>query len=92
MPAMHVAFVVHVVKGTDPESLVSEETKRETQAVIMSLEDAAKMGFSASGVKVKDGQEVCLIVVAQRDAPWIARSLEQHDHVGGFQQIDVSIG
>ena len=92
MSAMHVAFVVHVVKGTDPESLVSEETKRETQAVVMSLDDAAKMGFSASGIKPKDGLEVAIIIVAQRDAPWIARSLEQHDHVGGFQQVDVNIG
>jgi hypothetical protein len=92
MPPMHVAFVVHVVKGVDPEDLISEETKRETQAVVMSLEDAAKMGFSASGVQVKAGQEACLIVVARRDAPWISRSLEQHEKVAGFQQIDVNIG
>lgn len=92
MQLMHVAFVVHVVKGVDPEELLSAETKKETQAVVMSLEDAGKMGFSASGVQVKPGMEACLIVVARRDAPWIARSLEQHDKVGGFQQIDVNIG
>ncbi|MBK9260724.1 MAG: hypothetical protein IPM54_13015 [Polyangiaceae bacterium] len=89
---MHIAFVVHVVKGLDPEELLSDETKRETQAVLMSMEDAAKMGFSASGVQVKPGQEACLIVVAKRDAPWIARALEQHDKVAGFQQVDVNIG
>lgn len=89
---MHVAFVVHVVKGVDPEELLSAETKESTQAVVMSMEDAGKMGFGASGVQVKPGQEACLIVVAQRDAPWIARSLEQHDKVAGFQQVDVNIG
>ena len=92
MATMHIAFVVHVVKGLDPEELLSDETKRETQAVVMSIEDAAKMGFSASGVQVKPGQEACLIVVAKRDAPWISRSLEQHEKVAGFQQIDVNIG
>lgn len=92
MRLMHVAFVVHVVKGVDPEELLSDETKKETQAVVMSLEDAGKMGFSATGVQVKPGMEACIIVVARRDSPWIARSLEQHDKVGGFQQIDVNIG
>lgn len=92
MPPMHVAFVVHVVQGVDPEELLSDETKKETQAVVMSLEDAAKMGFSSSGVQVKPGQEVCLIIVARRDAPWISRSLEQHEKVAGFQQVDVNIG
>ena len=57
----------------------------------MSLADAGKMGFSTSGVQVKPGMEAHIIIVAQRDAPWIARSLEQHDHVGGFQQVDVNI-
>jgi hypothetical protein len=89
---MHVAFVVHTVKGADPESLLTDETKRETQAVIMSLDDAAKMGFSASGIKAQPGQEVAIIIIAKRDAPWITRQLEGHDHVAGFQMVDVNIG
>lgn len=89
---MHIAFVVHVVKGTDPEELLSDQIKRDTQAVVMSMDDAGKMGFSASGIQVKPGQEACLIVVARRDAPWISRTLEQHDNVAGFQQVDVNIG
>ncbi len=92
MRPMHVAFVVHVVQGTDLDGLLTEETKRDTQAVVMSLEDAAKMGFATSGVQVQPGHEAALIVVAQRDAARISRTLEGIGAVSGFQQVDVNIG
>jgi hypothetical protein len=88
---MHVAFVVHVVKGSDSEKLLSEETKRETQAVVMTLDEASKMGFAASGIEVPPGREVYLIVVARRDAPWIQRTLEGSEIVAGFQIVDVDL-
>jgi len=88
---MHVAFVIQMARGTDRESLLSEETKRETQAVVMSLEDAAQMGFSASGVEALPGQEVAIIVVAKRDAPWVHRAIESSPVVSGFKQADVNI-
>lgn len=89
---MHVAFVVHIPTGTDRETLLSEETKRETQAVVMSLEDAVKMGFAASGVQTKPGHDLALIIVARRDAPWISRALEGSPGVSGFQMVDVDLG
>jgi hypothetical protein len=89
---MHVAFVVHVVKGADIENILSEGTKRETQAVVMSLEDAKKMGFGASGITAPPDRDVCLIIVAKRDAPWITRTLEGSETVAGFQMVDVEIG
>ncbi|HVK63558.1 MAG TPA: hypothetical protein VM694_03745 [Polyangium sp.] len=88
---MHVAFVVHMVKGADAETLISEETKRDSQAVVMSLEDAGKMGFSTSGITPKPGQEVNIIIVAKRDAPWVRRQVEAHDHVAGFHEVDVNL-
>lgn len=89
---MHVAFVVHLAQGTDLEGLLSDETKRDTQAVVMSLEDAAKMGFATSGVQVHPGHQAALIVVAKRDAARIHRTLEGLESVSGFQQLDVNIG
>lgn len=89
---MHVAFVVHMAKGADAEALFSDEMKRETQAVVMSLEDAGKMGFSASGIQAKPGQSVQIVIVAKRDAPWIHRTLEIGEGVAGFQMVDVNIG
>jgi hypothetical protein len=88
---MHVAFVVYVVKGEDPETLLSAETKRETQAVIMSIDDAKKMGFATSGVTVPPDRDACIIVVARRDAPWIHRALEGSEIVAGFQAVDVDL-
>ncbi|MDI1431744.1 MULTISPECIES: hypothetical protein [Polyangium] len=88
---MHVAFVVHMVKGADADTLLSEETKRDTQAVVMSLDDAGKMGFSTSGITAKPGQEVNIIIVARRDAPWVRRQIEAHDHVAGFHEVDVNL-
>ena len=88
---MHVAFVVFMVKGSDANTLLTDETKRETQAVVMSLDDAGKMGFDVSGLKVPADQEVNIIVVAKRDAPWITRQVEGHDHVAGFLMVDINI-
>ena len=89
---MHVAFVVHTVLGTDAEALLTEETKRDTQAVVMSLEDAGKMGFTTSGIKPQPGQEVHIIIVADRDKPWIRRQLELAEKVAGFHEVPVNIG
>ncbi|UQA62092.1 hypothetical protein [Polyangium aurulentum] len=86
---MHVAFVVHVVKGADIDTLLSEGTKRETQAVVMSLADATKMGFS--GISAPPDRDVCVVIVAKRDAPWITRNLEGSEIVAGFQMVDVQL-
>jgi hypothetical protein len=92
MGTMHVAFVVHLVKGADPEQVLSDEIKRATQAVVMSLDDAKKMGFSVSGVKATPDRDVGVIVVSRNDANWIQRTLDQSDLVAGFQTVDVALG
>lgn len=89
---MHVAFVVHMAEGADAEALFSDETKRETQAVVMSLEDAGKMGLSTSGIEAKAGQVVQIVIVARRDAAWIQRTLESGEGVAGFQMVEVNVG
>lgn len=92
MRRMHVAFVVYVARGADVESLFSDEMKKETQAVVMALEDAQKMGFSASGIQAKPGQHVQIVIVAKRDAPWVHRTLEHGEGIAGFDLAEVNIG
>lgn len=92
MGFMHVAFVVHVARGADVESLFSDEMKKETQAVVMALEDAQKMGFTTTGINPKPNQHVQIVIVAKRDAPWVHRTLEHGEGVAGFDVAEVNIG
>ena len=82
-----VVFEVFLAGGADPDSLLSEETKRETQAQVMAPEEARKVGFH--GLPDYAGREVRLIAVAKRDAPWIHRALETSEAVGNFRMFEV---
>lgn len=84
---MMVVFEVFVAPGSDPSRLIGEETKRETNAQVMTLDEARKVGFA--GLPDSPGQEVRLIAVAKRDAPWIHRALETSDAVGTFRMHEI---
>lgn len=80
-------FEVHLVAGADPAQIIGASTLDETQAQIMTLAEAKAVGFV--GMKeAPAGLEVRLVAVAARDAPWIARALEQSDAVKGFNIHD----
>jgi hypothetical protein len=79
-------FEVHVAPGSDPDSLISDNVKKETQAQVMTRDEARKVGFNGR----PDGPEnVRFIAVARRDAPWILRVLENSDACGGFKVHEV---
>jgi hypothetical protein len=85
---MLVVFEVFFAPGADPDSLLSEETLRETQAQVMTPEDAAKVGFTGMSA-APDGLESRLIAVASKDQQWIQRVLEQSEAVARFRLHDV---
>lgn len=79
-------FEVHLVPGGDVEQIISAQTLEETQAQIMTVEDARAVGFPLPpGV---DGTNLRLIAVTARDVPWISRALEQSESVKGFKIHD----
>lgn len=78
-----VVFEVFVAPGADPSQILREETCRETQAQIMTLADAQKMGLR--GVPDPGGKEVRLILVKRQYLNWIHRSLEMSDAVAIFR-------
>lgn len=84
---MMVIFEVFLAPDADPESLLTEEQRRETQAQVMTPDEARKVGFA--NIPVSPGKEVRLVAVAKRDAGWIHRSLESNDAVGSFRIHDV---
>ncbi len=85
---MMVVFEVHVAPGADPNHLLTAETQRETQAQIMTFDEARKVGFGGLPAAPTD-HEVRLIAVAKRDASWIHRSLETNEAVATFRMFDI---
>lgn len=84
---MIVVFEVYLVRGADPGALLTEAIKRETNAQIMTLDEARKVGFA--GLPDVEGEEVRLIAVAKKDAPWIHRTMETSEVVKSFRMYDV---
>jgi hypothetical protein len=84
---MMVVFEVFLAPGADPETLLTEETKRSTKAQVMTPEDARLVGFA--GLPDYGEKVVRLIAVSKSDAPWIHRALETSDAVGRFSVNDV---
>ncbi len=85
---MMVVFDVYLSPGADPEDLLSQETVRETKAQVMTVAEAAKVGFSGLP-EAEMKTERRLIAVAKRDAPWIQRALETSPAAAGFRVHDV---
>lgn len=85
---MLTVFEVVLNPGNDPDALLSEETKKETLAQVMTPEEAEALGFRGLQPDPQ-GRTVRLIAVAQRDARWIERMLESSDAVAGYRSHDV---
>jgi hypothetical protein len=88
MDGMMVVFEVHVVPGADPGSILTAETLRETGAQVMTYDEATKVGIVGLPPPPAD-HVVRYVALAKRDAPWIYRSMESNDAVGGFNVHEV---
>jgi hypothetical protein len=85
---MLAVFEVYLAPGSDASDILSAETIRSTQAQVMTLDEAKKVGFAGLPAP-PPGKDVRLIAVAKRDAPWIHRALETSEAVGGFRMHEV---
>lgn len=88
MRRMMVVFEVHLAPMADPKHLLSEELLKETQAQIMTLDEARKVGF-AGLPPPPEGVEVRLIACVQSHAKWIRDRLERSEAVGGYRVHEV---
>ena len=87
---MLAVFEVYLARGKGSEDLLSPDIVKQTNAQIMTLEDAKKVGFG--GLEAMEGAgEVRLVAVAKRDAPWIHRTLELSDAVASFRVHEVDV-
>jgi hypothetical protein len=85
---MLIIYEVVVARGEDPEAVLSSETLAETQAQVMTLEQARAVGFSHGRPHV-EGLEVRLVAVAARDAQFVQRRLEGSHVVQSFKAHEV---
>lgn len=85
---MLILFEVVVASGHDPDALLSEEALRDTQAQVMTLDEAGAVGFEGAQPDPK-GREIRLIAVAPRDAQYVQRRLEANDGVQSFRVHEV---
>lgn len=85
---MLVVFEVHLAPGADPSNLFSEEMLKETQAQIMTLDEARAVGFQHP-LKEQEGLELRLIACSKRDAGWVHRTLEASNAVAAFRMHDI---
>jgi hypothetical protein len=86
---MLVVFEVAVTPGHDPDALLSDEVLAETQAQVMSLDQAAAVGFTGARPDPK-GRDLRLIAVAPRDVQFVQRRLEANDAVASFRVHEVA--
>lgn len=85
---MLIVYEVIVARGHDPDTLLSEEALQDTQAQVMTIDEAKAVGFSGAQPDPK-GHEIRLIAVAPRDARYVERRLEGNDAVQAFRKHEV---
>jgi hypothetical protein len=85
---MLIIYEVIVARGEDPETLLSAETLEETQAQVMTLDQARAIGIS-HGEPNPRGLEVRLIAVSPRDARFVQSRLEASPAAQSFRAHEV---
>jgi hypothetical protein len=87
---MLAVFEVHLAPGAEGAELLSADTIKSTNAQVMTLDEARKVGFGGLP-EPPPGKHVVLIAVARRDAQWINRALETSEACGGFRMHEVDV-
>jgi hypothetical protein len=87
---MHVMFEVFLQPGATGDALLSDETLADTQAQIMTPEEAAAVGLQGLPDD-PEGRERRFIVVQQSDARRIHQQLELNDQVGAFRLHEIAL-
>lgn len=83
---MLILFELHVRPGFDEDVFLSEEGRRETEARVMTREQAEVAGLS--GLPESDG-EVRYVLVNARHRRWIERAIDADAQVTGFNVHDI---
>lgn len=80
-------FVVHLDANRTDDAFLSDELLSETHAQIMTVDQAAALGFQG----LPDDPHLRLVVVAPRDKGFVAGALERSAAVTGFGVHEVDM-
>ncbi len=81
---MLIVIEVYVERAADADALLSDEVRLQTNAKIMTLQQAEAAGFQGFQPQLDKGQ-YRIIKVDKPDSQWVLRSLENHASVIGYQ-------
>lgn len=82
-----IVFAVKLAPGRSDKDLLSDEVLEETQAQVMTTDQAKSLGFSG----FPDDENIRLIVVQDRDAGWVEKALERAPQVVGYDKGEVDM-
>lgn len=88
---MHVMFEVYLTPGSFGQGLLTKETQADTQAQIMTKEEAEQVGF-AGLPDDPQGRERRFIVCAEKDARRITNALTASAEVAAFDMHAINLG
>lgn len=83
---MLIVFELHVMPDFDASAFLSDEARRETEARVLTREEAERAGLS--GLPEVSG-DVRYVLVNARHRRWIERAIEAYPHVTGFDVYDI---
>lgn len=84
---MHTVFEVHLAPNRSGDDFLSDETLEETNAQVMTTEQASALGFQG----IPDDPNVRLVVVMHRDRKFMAGALERAHDVVGFRAHEIEL-
>jgi hypothetical protein len=87
---MHVMFEVYLGPGASAEALLTPETLQDTQAQIMTPEEAAALGLQGIP-EDPEGRERRFIVVVKSDERRIYNQLEMNPQVTAFRLHEIDL-
>lgn len=87
---MLIVFEVIVAPAHDADALLSKEALEDTQAQVMTIEEAKAVGFQGARPDPK-GREIRIIAVSPRDEQYVQRRLEANEAVLSFRRHEVDV-
>ena len=86
---MLIVFEIYVRPGFDPDVFLSEEARKETEARVLTREEAEKHGLAGLPEPSTEHGEVRYVPVNANHRRWIERAIDADPHINSFNVHDV---